>query len=166
MRPIICGVVELNTGRIVASSNNPKHKTSSRLLARQLDTIKQKELGQFKGYGKRYHYDSFCFNSKSYNLYYSSLLKDIKKAEGCSHTVESLKTAFDLYEKEQHQAKYNQGLEQAEKRLDEIEQGIYDLLGKDNLYLYYTGDSYGIYDECIKISTNVDGIEYERILEL
>lgn len=163
-KPIVCGVVCLNTGRILASSTKTAHKLSARLLARELDTIRLKELGQFRGYGKRCYFDSFEFGGSQSAVWgLSSIIKTL------GHGADELKTLYTLYttyQSESERRRYKEGLSEATRILDKMEKELLSAIKGGSLSYKVTGDTHGVDVSGPCISVCVGGVEYSRELVL
>ncbi len=142
--PICCGVLDTEKDCILASSTK-RHGLSSRLLARHLNELAGKTA---QGYTNQ--------RFKSFELYSSFPLKH--------ELITPLLKEYRKCAQIKHKERYNFHLKEATKKLDAIEQGITQVLYDNNgeIDFYYTGDSNGIDEESIRISVNIEGIEYSR----
>ncbi len=142
--PICCGVLDTEKDCIMASSTK-RHGLSSRLLARHLNSLAGKTA---QGYTNQ--------RFKPFELYTSFPLKH--------ELITPLLKEYRKYAELKYKERYNFHLKGANKKLDAIEQGINQVLSDNNgeIAFYYTGDGHGIDEESIRISVNIEGIEYSR----
>lgn len=92
-----------------------------------------------------------------------TILENEELPKGCYWTEEEALIAYKHNQQKELDA-YNKHLPEANSILSKLEKDIKDLLKKSNsdLYFSYEGDTHGIYDERIELSTTINKHNYTK----